>query len=61
MKGKGVEVTCRDLETGESDTMIVAAGDYVLIVVEPCRLHHTNVWHNGATHQLTIRDRIPPA
>lgn len=54
-----VKVTCTDEQTGESDTCVVADGDYLLIVTDPCYLHHTAVYKNGATHVLTVKGRVP--
>jgi len=51
---KGVEVTARDLETGESETKVVEVGDYMLICVYPAELVHTQASANG-THQITVK------
>lgn len=51
---KGVAVTCVDLETGASETKIVAEGDYVLTVVAPAKLIQTGVLEGGKLHVLTV-------
>ncbi len=50
-----VRVTVVDEQTGDAETKRVPDGDYLLIVVEPCHLAHTQAHING-THVLTIKD-----
>jgi hypothetical protein len=50
-----VRVTVVDEQTGDTETKRVPDGDYLLIVVEPCHLAHTQAHLNG-THVLTIKD-----
>jgi hypothetical protein len=54
---KGFRVTVEDLDRGESQSMVVAAGDYMLIPFEPCHLHHAQ--KSGTTVQLTIKRHSP--
>jgi hypothetical protein len=52
-------VTVVDEQTGEEETLIVADGDYLLTVVDPCYLDHTQAHANG-THVLTVKGRTQP-
>jgi len=52
-----IEVTVRDTETGDTDTVIVE--DYLLTVVEPCYLANQQGHPNG-THVLTIKNATRP-
>jgi hypothetical protein len=54
----GFRITCEDLETGETQTMHAAAGDFMLIPFAPCYLHHTQ-WHANGTVVLTLKDHQP--
>lgn len=51
-----VRVTVVDEQTGDTETMVIPDGDYLLTVVDPCYLAHTQVHANG-THVLTIKGR----
>jgi len=51
-----LRVTVTDVEIGDTDTVEVPEGDYLLVCHEPCHLHHTNAYANG-THVLTIKGR----
>lgn len=51
-------VTVEDLETGDSHSAEVAAGDYVMVAFAPCHLHHVQR-HATGTVQLTLRDHRP--
>ena len=51
-----VRVTVVDEQTGQEETLVVADGDYLLIVTAPAYLHHTQVFANG-THVLTVKGR----
>jgi hypothetical protein len=51
-------VTVVDLETGETQAVEVAEGDYLLIPFAPCYLHHTQK-HLTGTVQITLRDHRP--
>jgi hypothetical protein len=50
-------VTATDNESGETHTVQVADGDYVLIPTSPCYLAATSVHANG-THVLTVKGRV---
>ena len=52
-----IRVTVVDEQTGDTETVRVADGDYLLTVVDPCYLDHTQAFGNG-THVLTIKGRI---
>jgi hypothetical protein len=52
-----VRVTVIDEQTGEEETVVVPDGEYLLTVVDPCHLAHTQVHANG-THVLTIKGRL---
>lgn len=54
----GSRITCEDLETGDAQTMIVQAGDYMLIPLAPCYLDSFQRHANG-TVQLTIKGHSP--
>lgn len=54
-----LRVTVLDVETGETDTAEVKAGDYILVCAEPCHLHYTQVHRAGETHVLTVKGRRP--
>lgn len=51
-----LRVTVLDEQTGDTETQTVADGDYLLITVDPCYLHHTAAYANG-THVLTVKGR----
>lgn len=53
-----LRVTVEDIETGDRDEARVEDGDYILICADPCRLTYTQVTDSGATHILTVRDRV---
>lgn len=50
-----IEVTARDLETGETGTLVID-DDYVLITAGSCHLARTDA-HSGGTHVLTVKGR----
>ena len=56
---KGFKVTVEDLDTGETQAMVVSTGDYMLIPFSPCYLHHTQM-SNGSV-QLTLKGHAPSA
>lgn len=49
-------VTATDVETGETGTRDVDAGDYCLIVTEPLYIHNEHRNANG-TVQITLKRR----
>lgn len=51
-----VRVTAEDLDTHENDTADLAAGDYVVVPVEPLYLDSTRRYANG-TVVLTLKRR----
>lgn len=55
---KGFRVTVEDLDRDESQTMIVGAGDYILIPFAPCYMNFTQRWESG-TVQVTLKDHAP--
>lgn len=52
-------VTVEDLETGEKDVSLLAAGDYMLTTFAPCYVANTNVYPKSGTHVITIKDHRP--
>lgn len=55
---QGFRVTVEDLDTGETQSMVVSEGDYMLIPFSPCYLHHTQRHANG-TVTITLKDHQP--
>lgn len=53
-----VTVTVRDNVTGETETMDVPDGDYLLIATAPCWLDSIQTHKYGQTHVLTIKGRV---
>jgi len=60
MTDKGFRVTVEDLETGETGTRVVGAGDYILVPFEPCYLDSV-VRHKNGTIQFTLKGHAPKA
>lgn len=52
-------VTVEDIETGETETMVVHSGDYLLIPFAPCYLSGTQKYLTTGTVQLTVKDWRP--
>lgn len=55
-----LRVVVTDIETGESDSAVVADGDYILITADPCYRAGVVVTQDGATHTVTIKGRTIP-
>lgn len=55
---KGFKVTVEDLDNGDTQSMVVGEGDYMLIPFAPCYLHAAQKHGNG-TVQLTIKNHAP--
>jgi len=55
---KGFKVTVEDLDNGDTQSMVVAPGDYMLIPFAPCYLAGVQKHGNG-TVQLTIKEHRP--
>lgn len=51
-------VTCTDTETGDTQTVELCEGDYILIPTGYCYLYRTEKFSNG-TVVLTIKDHRP--
>lgn len=51
-----VEVTCKDLETGETQTGICADGDYILITAGSAYLDGVQAYTK--THVLTVKGLV---
>lgn len=58
MTDKGFRVTVEDLDTGDNQTMVVHAGDYMLIPFAPCYLHYTQRSASG-TVQIMLKGHSP--
>ncbi len=56
MSEPGTRVTCEDLLTGETDSVVIR-DDYVVVCDGACHVDHTAVYSTG-THQLTIKGRV---
>ena len=54
-----LRVTVEDIETGDKDEAIVKDGDYIILVTEPARVDGIQVYRNGQTHVITVKDRKP--
>lgn len=54
-----LRITVEDIETGDKDEAIVKAGDYIIIASEPCRVDGIQVYKQGQTHVITVKDRKP--
>jgi hypothetical protein len=50
-----LRVTVIDLESGESETRDVAAGDYLLTTADPCYVAHIQTFPRSGTHILTVK------
>ncbi len=50
-----IRVTVFDEQTGKTETITIADGDYLLTCVAPCYLDHMTANWNG-THLLTIKN-----
>jgi hypothetical protein len=50
-----IQVTATDLDTSESDTVIIT-DDYVLTCAGSCYVHHVQAYANG-THVITVKGR----
>lgn len=48
-----LKATVVDLVDGETETVVVPKGDYLLTTTEPCHRHHVQV--AGTTHVVTIK------
>lgn len=55
---KGFKVTVEDLDNGDTQSMVVSEGDYMLIPFAPCYLAAAQKHGNG-TVQLTIKNHAP--
>jgi hypothetical protein len=53
-----LRVVATDLETGESETQDIPAGEYLLLTTEPCHLASTQAYPVKGTHVLTIKGRV---
>ncbi len=50
----GTEVTCRDVDTGETESVTIR-DDYVVIVDGNRRVDHVDVFHTTGTVVITIK------
>jgi hypothetical protein len=54
-----LRITVLDLETGDTETAEMPAGEYFILCTAPCYVAHTQSFGGGKTVQLTIKDRVP--
>lgn len=52
----GIEVTARDIETGDVDSIIIEPGNFVCVCAEPMYVSH-EARHANDTVTLTLRRR----
>ncbi len=55
-----LRVTCEDLLTGDTQTVELPAGEYLITCTEPCHVDSTQVYPTKGTHVVTIRGRTAP-
>lgn len=53
---QGVEITVKDLATGNTETQVLHSGQHAVICVEPAYRSAVQIFPNGTT-QITIRQR----
>lgn len=51
---KGIEVTVRDLETGDVETKVIE-NDYLLVTAGTAHTTHIETYPKAGTHVLTIK------
>ena len=56
MSEEVVQVTVKDLVTGEEETTRLYPGEYVLTTTEPCYVAGTQVYPAKGTHVITVKD-----
>lgn len=54
-----LRVTVLDEQTGDSETMTIDEGDYVLVCAAPCYEDSVQTYANGQTHVITVKGRKP--
>lgn len=52
-----LRITSEDLETGDTQTMEIPAGEYVVITTEPCHVDGVQGYPLKGTYILTIKGR----
>ena len=55
----GFRITCEDLATGQSSTVTIAEGDFMLIPTGACYLASTQRYEKSGTTVLTLKDHRP--
>lgn len=55
----GFRITVEDLETGEKQSRVVQAGDYILMPFAPCHLANVAQYPSTGTVVLTVKDHRP--
>jgi hypothetical protein len=53
----GIKVTALDVESGETNSITIQPGNYVLICAEPAHVHHVQATANG-TVTIVLHDTI---
>lgn len=54
-----VRITTTDLETGETETRELPAGEYAIVVTEPRHIDGIQEYRGGQTVVLTVKGRQP--
>lgn len=52
-----LRVTVTDLQSGDTQTSEVPAGEYVLLTTAPCHVAGTQVYPAKGTHVITVKGR----
>lgn len=50
-----IEITCRDTESGESQTRTIDGDNYVIVTCGRYFIAHTNVFPRSGTRQITLK------
>lgn len=52
-----LRITVEDLETGETESREIPAGEYFILCTSPCHVAHTNSYPGKGTHIITVKGR----
>jgi hypothetical protein len=53
-----LRITVEDLETGDTETKEMPAGEYFILTTSPCYVAHTSSYPSKGTHIVTVKGRI---